>query len=288
MTSSILFHIFIFFILLQFFVIQTSKDSKLAAMKRKTLLLLIISVPLLATAQFEQKISLNLSGGAFSNIGPKTWMPEWGSSAEDEEPLQIANYKPGVFITLGLQYNLNRHLSFQADVGMMYSGNWFYDIYDGVNYTEYRIWDPADEDILLEQGHNEFTLRNVGVGLTPKYYLMPGKRMNPFLFGSLSFNFTSTTFDDNEWKAYRDLDMLAPDDSGPDRAFIENNTGMGFYPGIGLEFNVSDKFGFHLTAGYYFILLNETEFLTPEQNENLNAITLQAGVRFSFLKSKDI
>jgi len=112
--------------------------------------------------------------------------------------------------------------------------------------------------------------------------------MNPFLFGSLSLNFTSTTFEDNKWQALHDLDRLDPGDTEPDRAFIEHNRGMGFYPGIGLEFNVSDKFGFHLTAGYYFILLKEKEFLTPEQNENLHAITLQAGIRFSLLKSKDI
>jgi hypothetical protein len=82
--------------------------------------------------------------------------------------------------------------------------------------------------------------------------------------------------------------MLDPDDSGPDRANIEDNTGLGLYPGIGLELNVSDRIGFHIIAGYYYILLKEDRFYVPEQNENLNAITIQAGIRFSFLKSKDL
>ena len=124
--------------------------------------------------------------------------------------------------------------------------------------------------------------------MTPKYYLLSGKRFNPYLFLGFNLNFTSTTFDDNEWEAYHDLDMLDPDDSGPDRANIESNTGAGFCPGLGLELSLSDQIGFYIQAGLYYILLNEEQFYVPEQNEDLKAITAQAGLRFSFLKSKDL
>lgn len=257
-------------------------------MRRTLTFLHLLLVPLFAMAQFEQKISINLSGGVFTTIGAKTWMPDYGSSAEDEQPLQISNYRPGGCTSFGIQYNLNRHLSIQADVGVMYAGQWFYDDYDGHNYTEYRIWDLVDDEILLASGNNEFTLLNIGIGITPKYYLKPGKSVNPYLFWGISMNLTSTTFEDNEWNAYRDLGMLEEGDDVPDRANIESNTGLGLCPGFGLEFNVNDRIGFHVTAGYHYILLNEENFYVPEQNENMNAVTIQAGLKLSFLKSKDI
>jgi opacity protein-like surface antigen len=245
-------------------------------------------VPLVISAQFEQKISISISGGAFSTVGTKAYMPDYGSLPEDMEPFQMPNYLTGMAASIGFQFNLNRHLSFQGDLSILYSGSWFYDIGEGVNYTEYRIWDPDNEEILLAKGNNELTLLNVGIGITPKYYLLPGKTLNPYIFSSFSMNLTSTTFDDNEWNAYRDLHMLEPGDDEPDRANIESNTGFGLCPGVGLEFNVSDQIGIHISAGYYYILLKEENFHAPEQNENLNAVTIKAGLRFSFLKSKDI
>ncbi len=256
-------------------------------MKCRITLICIFCLPLMAAAQFEQKVSVSFSGGVFSTIGPKLWMPDWGSVEEDKEPHQIANYKPGFSGTLGIQYNLNRHFSFQADVGIMHSGDWFYDIYDGHNYTGWAIWDPVTDELLAE-GFNELTMLNVGVGLTPKYYLLPGKKLNPFLYAGLSINFTSTTFEDNEWQALHDHGLLDPDDSGPDRAYIENNTGLGLHPGLGIEFSINDNIGFHILTGYYLILLSEENFYVPEQHENLNAIILQSGLKLSFLKSKDI
>ncbi len=74
----------------------------------------------------------------------------------------------------------------------------------------------------------------------------------------------------------------------PDRAHIENNTGLGINPGLGIEFSINDNIGFHLLTGYYLILLSEENFYVPEQHEHLNAIIFQAGLKLSFLKSKDI
>jgi len=255
-------------------------------MKRTPAFFVILLLPFLGFSQFEQKISVNLSGGIFSTIGAKTYMPDYGTSAEDEQPTQLANYKPGLYASLGIQYNLNRHISIQADAGIMHANKWFFDDYDGVNYTHFAVWDDVN-DILLAEGDNEFSLFNIGLGLTPRYYLLPGKKINPFIFAGINMNITSTTFEDNEWKARRDHGMLEVDED-PDRANIENNTGIGFYPGIGLDFSVSDHIGFFLTSGLYYFLTDEENFYTPEQKENFSAITVQAGIKFSFLKSKDI
>ena len=105
------------------------------AMKKWILPFIFFLVPLLVSAQFEQKISITLSGGVFTTIGAKDYMPDYGSSPEDREPFQMSNYLPGFVTTFGIQYNLNRHLSFQVDVSIMYSGGWSYDIGEG-NYTE--------------------------------------------------------------------------------------------------------------------------------------------------------
>ncbi len=256
-------------------------------MKHLSTFIALLMVSLTASSQFEQKLSVELSGGLFGTFGTKTWMPDWGSSSEDEEPLQIANYKPGPCGAIGFQYNLNRHFSVQANVGIMYTGKWYYDMYDGINYTYFAVWDPITDDLLAE-GYRELSLLNVSLGIAPRYYLLPGKKLNPYIFTGLSMNITSATHEDNEWQALHDLDMLDPDDSGPDRAYIENNTGFGINPGLGLELDISDKIGFFISSGIHFILLNEENFYVPEQSENFKAFVIQGGVRLSFLKSKDI
>jgi opacity protein-like surface antigen len=256
-------------------------------MKTVPLLISLWLLPMSLFAQFEQKISVTLSGGIFSTFGSTTFMPDYGSSPEDEQPMQMSNYKPGPYLSAGIQYNLNRHISIQAHVTHMSSGNWFFDVWEGLNYTHWAIWDDVD-DILLAEGDNEWSMNNVGIGLVPRYYLLPGKRINPFLFAGISLNLTSTEYVDREWEAFRDLGMLDPDDSGPDRANIEKNTGLGAYPGAGIEFTITENISIFIASGVYLVLLNEENFYVPEMKENLQAITVQGGLKFSFLKSKDI
>lgn len=256
-------------------------------MKQKAALILLLVVPVLARAQFEQKISVNLSGGIFTTFGESVYQPDYWSSPEDDQPRQISNYKPGVHAMAGIQYNINRNFSIQADVGIMKSKKWFFDVGEGENYYEFRIWDEYNEDTLLASGENELTLQNISVGITPRFYLLPGKRFNPFIFAGVNLNFTSTTFEDNEWQAYQDLGRLEEDEE-PDRANIESNTGVGFFPGIGVDLALSDRIGFFIISGAHFVLLSEENFYTPEQKENLNAFSAQAGLKISFLKSREL
>ena len=70
--------------------------------------------------------------------------------------------------------------------------------------------------------------------------------------------------------------------------WFEKSVGMGFYPGIGIEFNMNDNIGIFLQTGYWLILLNKNEFYYSEQEENFQAFKFQLGVRMSFWKSKKL
>jgi opacity protein-like surface antigen len=256
-------------------------------MKKHILVLLFAVSPLIVFAQFEQKLSLNFSAGTFKTIGSKTYMPEWAYSQDESEPLQMPNFRPGILGNAGIQFNVNRHLSLSADLGLIYSGQWYYNVYDNVNYLDYEIYDPVTDDLLAD-GSDELTLLNVSFGIAPKYYLLPGKKINPFILAGLTLNYTKSDFTDNQWQAYHDLNMLDPDDSGPCSPYLENSFGLGFHPGLGGEYNLSDNIGFFISMGYHLILLNKENFKSPEQEENINFIDFHAGVRFSFLKSKNL
>lgn len=255
-------------------------------MKKQTLLLLMVLIPLITRAQFEQKLSINLSAGTFKPIGTKTFLPEWASE-DEREPLQMPNYRQGVLGNVSFQFNINRHLSVDADLGIIYSGQWYYNIYDDVNYLDFAIYDSITDELLAD-GSDELTIMNISLGLAPRYYLLPGKKINPYIFAGLSINYTKCEFNDNQWQAYHDLGMLEPDDSGPSNDYLEKNVGFGLYPGIGAEYTISDNIGIFISAGYYLILLKKENFKTTSREENFNSVNLQAGIRLSFLKSKNL
>jgi len=74
----------------------------------------------------------------------------------------------------------------------------------------------------------------------------------------------------------------------PSRDFLEENSGIGFNPGLGVEYSPNDRIHFYLEPGYYFIMLNEKNFKAQERVENFNAFVLTAGLRYFFIKSKDL
>jgi opacity protein-like surface antigen len=256
-------------------------------MNKLTLTAGILLMPLLLNAQFEQKMSFSLSAGAFKTIGAKTYTPEWASEPDEWEPYQMPNYRPGIQINGAIQLNINRHFSLGLDVGYMHAGSWFYNAYEGVNYLHYEVYDTiADE--LLADGVNELNFTNISIGLVPRYYFHPWEKFSLFLFAGLNINFTSAEYEDNEWKADKEFGMLDPDDTGPYDPYLEENTGLGVISGFGAEYDLNDNIGFYLSAGYQFIMLDEKNFKMSEQVENFQALNLQAGIRFSFLKSKKL
>jgi hypothetical protein len=246
-------------------------------MKNKIFLLFLLLIPLSSFAQFEQKVSVNFSSGVF-----KTFGKELG----EYDPMQMPNFKTGLSVNGGIQFNLNRRFSLLADLGYMYSGKWGYYGTDGVNYMHYTINDTTEN--LLEEGYNELKFSNISTGIKPIYYILPGKKLNPYIFAGLTINFTHSVYTNNQWKDAEKVGALPPDDTGPYNPYLEKNIGIGLNPGIGLEYSANDKMGFYLLTGYYFILLKDENFKSPALEENFNAYVIQAGLRFSFLKSKDL
>lgn len=256
-------------------------------MKKLSILAGIVLIPFLLNGQFEQKMSFSLSTGIFKTVGKKTFTPEWASEPGDFEVYQMPNYKPGIYVNGALQLNVSRHFSLGLEVGYMHSGSWFYDAYEGVNFLYYEVYDTIAEELLAE-GENELDLTSISIGLTPRYYFYPWEKLSLFLFAGVNINFTKAEFQNKEWEADREFGMLDPDDTGPWDPFLEENTGLGLISGFGIEYDLSDKIGFYLSAGYHFIMLDEKNFKMTEQAENFQAINVHAGIRLSFLKSKKL
>jgi len=258
------------------------------------MLVLMALISLSASGQFEQKVSLNFAGGIFKTFGPKTYIPDWASGPEDKEPHLMPHFETGWAINGGVQFNINRHFSLLADIGFMYSGYWYYDPSDpndpedDYNYLYFEIYEDTIDYVVAASGEDELNLFNLHIGFTPKYYFLPGKKFNPFVFAGININYTNVQFIDRQYEAYDQLGRLEEYGESETAAWMDKSFGLGFFPGAGIEYNLNDNLGFFLHAGYYLVFLNKSEFQYPEEEENLQAFKLQLGVRFSFWKSKDL
>lgn len=247
-------------------------------MKYKILFLFFIFFFSVLEAQFEQKMSINFSIGGFKTFG-------YDMGENEYDPLQMPHYKPGIMIDAGFQYNFSRRFSIMASTGIIYSGGWAFKIGD-TDYLHYTITDSITEETLAE-GTNKLNLFNFSVGIYPKFYLFPSKKWNPYIFAGLNFNSTHAKFTNNWYKDADKVDYLAPEDTDYN-PFLEKNTGLGCIPGIGIEYSISDKLKLTLASGYSLILLKGENFPNQLVTENFNAFFLQAGVRLSFLKTKNL
>jgi opacity protein-like surface antigen len=247
-------------------------------MKKYLLLLLLILVTFRVYPQFEQKVSLNFSLGGFKTFG---------KAMGEYDPMQMPHYKPGISAGAGLQYNLNRHFSVNVDISVMYSASWYYNPTGDNNYLHYTIVIDTITNEIVAEGENKLNLLNLSIGVVPKFYLFAVKKWNPYLFAGINLNFTHATYTNNLWNDMESLGLNQPGDS-PYNPYLEKNTGIGFLPGIGLDFNPSEKFSFFLEGGYSLILMKDENFKSPYAVENINAVIFRTGIRFSFLKSKNL
>lgn len=247
-------------------------------MKKSVVIVLSLFITVTSYSQFEQKVSLNFSIGGFKTFG---------QAMGEYDPMQMPHYRPGINTSAQIQFNFNRHLSFLTEISFMYSGSWFYRMGD-YNYLHYTIITDTVTNEVLAEGENRLNLLNFSIGVSPKFYLFAVKKWNPYIFAGVNLNFTHSNYTDNNWKDAKRLNLLPPGDTGPYSPFLENNTGLGLLPGIGIEFNPIEKFNFFLETGYSLIHMQAKNFKTPYAVENLNAIILRTGIRFGFLKSKNL
>jgi opacity protein-like surface antigen len=249
-------------------------------MKKLFLLSLVLIIPYISRAQFEQKLSLSISSGILKTLGKKL---------DSGDIFQMGNYKLGVYENIGLQFNLGKRFSILSEFGLFYSGKWDYQ-----NDLHFSFEDPNNSGQSIAEGYNTLTLANMSLGVKPKIYLNPGKQLNPYLSFGLSLNFTKAVFTDNYWYTGKNLydqgilPNFLSNEPAPYDPWLSKNTGLGFNPGAGLEYNLSDKIGFSVSAGYSLIFLNGKNFPNEKIVENLHAVSVHAGIHYNFLKSKKL
>jgi len=243
-------------------------------------------------AQFEQKLSVNLSGGFFTTVGSKGYMAEWSSGKDDREPTLMPNFKTGFSLGGGFQVNVNRHFSIEATMGLMGSLGWYYDYSDGdqepFNYLYYEAYADTIDYIVQFSGENEMTLTNLVLGLSPKYYFLPGNKINPYAFAGVTYSITHVNFIDNEYTSFVENGKLDELEVGDANHWFSDHSGLGMTLGAGIEYGLNDYFGLFMQAGYYFTPLKDEAFIYDLKYVNFHAINLHLGVRLSFLKSKDL
>lgn len=238
----------------------------------------MLFIPFIAIGQFEQNMSINLSVGSFKTFGYRV---------DNSVPMQMPNYGMGLNISGGMQFRISKRLSLIAEAGLMFTQSWSYTEGDSINYMAWTIEEPVSGDLIAE-GENYLEFKNYSIGIKPVYYLLNHESWHPFVYAGISFNITQAYFEDSEWIKLDELNMLPQDDEGPYRGFLEENLGIGFNPGIGIEYSPFNRIHFHFVAGYSFISLYRDNFRVPIREENFDAIVFQVGTRLHFIKSKDL
>jgi hypothetical protein len=258
-----------------------------------------------AVAQFEQKVTLNFSVGSIMPIGVKeytyksingdyinTWLM----------PYLFSNYKMGYSFTGGALFNINRYFSLGTGIGVERIGNWEYtDSYtmNGVRYEkEFLAWEITQEGSVLDEGINELKMYNLSIGVFPRVNLAYGKRLNPYVFVEVTFNYTDINYVDNRRDSWIDLggseqsyDEWFESLSSPSayNKTPQSSFGVGLYPGVGFDFNLNSNMGLFIQGGYSFISINKSDLEEANlEPESFNTIKVEVGIKFSFLRSKDI
>lgn len=254
---------------------------------------LAVMVALYANAlsgQFEQKLSLNLSGGIFNTVGADSYEPE--PAGDRDEPTLMPNFKAGFTLSGGLQYNLNRHLSLEAALGVMISPGWYYDYSpageDPFNYLFYTIYTDTVTYIPAVEGENDLNLTAIYFSLAPRYYFLPGKKLNPYLFAGLNISYLDVYYQDNEYDAYEDLGRLEEYPLSPASTWYDKSINAGLVAGAGAEYGISDNLGVFVQFRYHYALLDDADFFESIKFADFHAISVKLGIRISFLKSKEL
>lgn len=249
-------------------------------MKKSLLIIIVILIPAISQSQFDQKLSINLSLGMFKTLGEKYTV--------DGGAMQFPNYKPGFAGSGGLQVRFGDHFSLGAEFGVMITNNWDYKASPGDDdYLHWTVNDPVT-DVVLEEGYNYLDMHNFAVSIKPKFYLLKDKKWNPYFLAGININWTRCWLENNLWYAMKEWGQVPPEETEPWSDILEESFGVGFNPGFGVEFTPANMLHVFLETGYYFISLNEKNFTDASRVENFNAFVIQAGIRFNFIKSKDL
>ncbi|MFA6402171.1 MAG: outer membrane beta-barrel protein [Salinivirgaceae bacterium] len=145
--------------------------------------------------------------------------------------------------------------------GVQYNINRRFSIAANIGFLDHWGWEYGS------QSFDNVQFWNLQIGIAPKFYLLASKKVNPYLFTEVNLNYTSIYV----------MGLTAK----------KGYPGIGFYPGAGIDFMVSDNFGIYVQGGYSFISVGSDPYSFGE-SENYKALKIEVGIKISFLKSKTI
>lgn len=125
-------------------------------MKKIIITLLLITLTFGTKAQFEQKMTMQLSAGYSVLLGDD--IGEY--------------YKNGITLDGGLQYNFNRDFSL---IALIKYGTYF------IKKDEYN--------------NMEGKFNNLGISICPKYKFIKDKAINPYVYGGFNLNYIKYSYD---------------------------------------------------------------------------------------------
>jgi hypothetical protein len=175
------------------------------------LLIIITLFSKQTNAQYEKKLTLQVSAGYVSALSP-SWFQKY--------------YPDGSSGNIGVQYNFSRKFS----IAILANSSFFW----GVNQT------VQEDDSYIETNSNYLQL---GMGIAPKFRFLTNGRLNPFVLGGLSANYLKyeyyseeRSWDGDEW----DVDIDYDDEQTP---------ALGLVFGAGFDYRITDDFSLFTITG---------------------------------------
>ncbi len=219
------------------------------------LVVLIASSTSSAFSQYEHKFSAVLSSGVIFPFGVH---PE--DLFFDEDPYAFSTFEGGSTINLGLHFNSSKAFSLAFNIGYSQSNTWQHE------YTEFET--------IPHQYNDHLSMSNISFGLAPKLYFNSKSKVRVYGFLELSANYINLVYEDDN-----NITNI-----------VDNNFGIGIRPAFGLDVSIGEKMGIFLQNGLSMVLFSndEIEEFYPLQKDNFNALQIELGFRYNFLKSKKI
>jgi hypothetical protein len=248
---------------------------------RAVFLLFTICLSQSLWAQFDKKINLNTSAGLVVPLGPALDL--------EDNPYTFSNFRPGVQLALGLQYNYSKALA--LGVSFRY-GAWFAwsnPIEDDLGENPAR----NNTGINLDRAQINPFFQNYSLGIDVKYKFLRRSAFNPYVYGEASYNLFAGQVPPREQQASNILFFDGGDDVAIDNNFtffrfdaqqVEVDFGWGLGGGIGLDWRASDTFIVFVQGGYNIVYTASN----PEMRQNMQFFNTNVGLRLSLFKSKSL
>lgn len=227
-------------------------------MKRITnLFLLAMVLPFIANAQMEHKLT------GIVSIGAPLIKAAGSVSAENI----FYGYKAIPYLGIAVLYNSSTHFGIGGSLRQLYTTKPNY----GISHTS--------------------------LGLLLKYNILPSdKKISPFVNAEFSTGYMMISQKANtiteQPPAVEDKTHVIVKDW--ERNYPEIKTGFGTYGvllGVGVDFTLKLRYGLFVSANYYLSDAHKTgafKGFFEENKSTFNFLLMQAGVKFSFGKSKSI